>query len=150
MEGFALFEFEQLTEGERKLIGAAQHATQLSYAPYSNFLVGTSLLLEDGSIVYGANQENASYPLCICSERVALYTKSIQSPDKKILMMVVAAKKEGVFVPAACCGACRQVMIEYEQRQNLEFGVIMQIKPQKWLKCSSASVLVPFQFEFSG
>jgi cytidine deaminase len=145
---FIVNNFEELSDEVKNLIEAAKSATVLAYAPYSSFFVGTSLLLENGALVTGANQENASYPLCMCAERVALYSKSMNYPQIKIVKMVVVACKDEAFVPATCCGACRQVMVEYEQRQAKDFEVIMQIKPQKWLKSRSAAVLVPFQFEF--
>jgi len=148
MEDFVSYDYQDFDNQTKELIEHAKQATHLSYAPYSNFFVGAALLLEGGTIVKGANQENASYPLCMCGERVALYSKSIYYPKLKILKMAVVARKEKGFVPAACCGACRQVMVEFEQRQASEFEVIMEFKPQKWLKCRSAAVLIPFQFEF--
>ncbi len=145
---FSITSYDQLNDEEKNLIKTAKNATTFAYAPYSSFLVGTTLLLENGAMVFGANQENASYPLCMCAERVALYSKSMNYPQFKILKMIVVAHKNDEFVPATCCGACRQVMVEYEQRQAKDFEVIMQIKPQKWLKSRSAAILVPFQFEF--
>lgn len=148
MTAFSVLEYYVLPAEDQYLIEEAKKATQFSYAPYSGFYVGTALLLEDNQIVFGANQENASYPLCMCSERVALYSKSTQYPEKNILKMVVTARKGEQFVPVTCCGACRQVMVEYEKRQKSAFEVIMQISPQKWLKSKSADALIPFQFEF--
>jgi cytidine deaminase len=132
----------------QELIEHAKRATFLSYAPYSNFNVGAALLLSDGVIVQGSNQENISYPLCMCAERVALYAKASFYPLQKIKKMAVIARRGGDFVAAACCGACRQVMVEFEQRQTQDFEVIMQVESPKWLICRSASVLIPFQFEF--
>jgi cytidine deaminase len=148
MADFSVLEYFDLPAEDQHLIAEAIKATQFSYAPYSSFYVGTALLLEDSKVIFGANQENASYPLCICSERVALYSKSMQYPEKNILKMAVTARKGEQIVPATCCGACRQVMVEYEKRQNSAFEVIMQISPQKWLKSKSADDLIPFQFEF--
>jgi cytidine deaminase len=84
----------------------------------------------------------------MCAERVALYNLSIQHPAKQIHKMAVVARKEEEFVPATCCGACRQVMLEFEKRQKCSYEIIMLGADKKWIKCRSASVLIPFQFEF--
>ncbi len=149
MEDFAFYaDLKDLDISDQQLIKRAQEATRFSYAPYSNFFVGAALLLQDGTIVIGANQENVSYPLCMCAERVVLYNMAIQHPAKQILKMTVVARKNEEFVPATCCGACRQVMLEFELRQKRNFEVIMLGADQKWIKCSAVSVLIPFQFEF--
>ncbi len=148
MEDFIFYDYNDLDTQTKNLIEQAKRATYLSYAPYSNFFVGAALLLENGTMVCGANQENASFPLCMCAERVALYTKASQYSAIGIIKMAVVARRDEEFVPAACCGACRQVMVEFEKRQPSAYEVIMQIQPHQWLKCRSAVVLIPFQFEF--
>jgi cytidine deaminase len=148
MDEFLKAHYQDLQPDEHKLVEEAKKATSLAYAPYSNFFVGAALLLQNGAIVLGANQENASYPLCMCAERVALYTKATQYAGNNIAKMAVVARKANYFVPVTCCGACRQVMAEFEQRQQQPFQVIMEIEPQKWVRSSSASGLLPFQFQF--
>src|SRR5690349_17926371 len=85
---------EALDSESKYLIHKAKEATAHSYAPYSKFCVGAAIILDDGTVVTGANQENASYPLCMCAERVALYAVSAMYPDKKILKMAVVAHKK--------------------------------------------------------
>jgi cytidine deaminase len=101
---------------EKELIEVAVDYLQYSHAPYSKFYVGASVLLEDGSIYGGANQENASYPLCMCGERVALYHAAMAQPMKKIRSIAITAKNEKMKLirPVMPCGACRQVILEYE------------------------------------
>jgi cytidine deaminase len=110
--------------------------------------VGAALLLEDGTLVQGANQENASYPLCMCAERVALYSAAVQYPGKKIIKIAVVAHKKNhkELSGATACGACRQVLTEYEARQKSPIAIIMMDK-QKWIKCDSAETLLPLSFD---
>ena len=140
---------EDLDSESKYLVHKAKEATAHSYAPYSKFCVGSAVILEDGTVVTGANQENASYPLCMCAERVALYTVAAQYPGKRIIKMAVVAHKKNhkELVPAASCGACRQVMLEFEQRQHKPMEVIMLGPDEKWVKCPSAVSLLPFSFD---
>jgi cytidine deaminase len=139
---------EDLDSESKYLVHKAKDATLHSYAPYSKFHVGAALMLEDGSIVTGSNQENASYPLCMCAERVALYTAATMHPNKKITKLAVVAHKKNhkELTPATSCGACAQVMLEFETRQNKTFEVIMLGPDDKWLKCGSVSELLPLGF----
>ena len=127
MKGIALFNnLEDLDAESKYLVHKAKEATQLSYSPYSRFQVGAALLLEDGTLVLGANQENASYPLCMCAERVALYAASSQYPGKSIKKIAIVAHKKNhkELSSATACGACRQVMLEFEARQESAMEVI--------------------------
>ena len=95
MKGIALFNnLEDLDAESKYLVHKAKEATQLAYAPYSRFQVGAALLLDDGTLVMGANQENASYPLCMCAERVALYSAATQYPGKSVMKIAVVAHKK--------------------------------------------------------
>ena len=138
-------------EADNPLVHKAKDAMKLSYSPYSKFEVGAALLLDDGTLVMGANQENASYPLCMCAERVALYAATAQFPGKTIRKMAVVARKKNHkdLSSATSCGACRQVMLEFESRQKSEIEVIMLGQDGKWVKCSSVSTLVPLSFDGS-
>jgi cytidine deaminase len=140
---------EDLDSESKYLVHKAKEATAHSYSPYSKFCVGSAVILEDGTVVSGANQENASYPLCMCAERVALYAVTAQFPGKRIMKMAVVAHKKNhkELTPASSCGACRQVMLEFEQRQQKPIEVIMLGPEEKWVKCSSVRSLLPFGFD---
>ncbi|MEC8537149.1 MAG: cytidine deaminase, partial [Bacteroidota bacterium] len=91
-----------------QLIKAAEEAQKKAYAPYSNFLVGAALRLENGEIISGSNQENAAYPSGLCAERTAIFYASSQFPNQKILQMAVSAgsKTKPTKRPIPPCGAC--------------------------------------------
>ena len=116
---YKLYAYEELYIQDRQLIESAKQATQQSYAPYSQFHVGAAVLLEDGTTITGTNQENAAYPSGLCAERTALFYASSAHPDKAIVALAIAAHTKGEFTsnPISPCGACRQVMLEIEQRQ---------------------------------
>src|SRR5258708_16251214 len=139
---------EDLDAESKYLVHKAKEATNHAYAPYSKFYVGAAVILEDSNVVTGANQENVAYPLCMCAERVALYAAASQFPGKKIVKLVVVAHKKNhkELSAATCCGACRQVMVEFEQRQKKSFEVIMLGSDGRWVKCAQAASLVPFNF----
>ena len=92
-----------------QLIKAAEEAQKKAYAPYSNFLVGAALRLENGEIISGSNQENAAYPSGLCAERTAIFYASSQFPNQKILQMAVLAgsKTKPTKRPIPPCGDCR-------------------------------------------
>ena len=137
-----------LDEESKSLMEKANEALQHAYAPYSNFHVATAILLQDGTVVTGTNQENAAYPSGMCAERVALFTIASQHPGKKIKKLLVVARlaNQSEFAPATSCGPCRQVMLEFEQRQGLPFEIIMQSQEHQWIKAASAVSLLPFCF----
>lgn len=139
---------EELDSESKYLVHKAKDATLLSYAPYSKFHVGAALILEDGTIVTGSNQENASYPLCMCAERVALYNAATMHPNKTITKIAVVAHKKShkELTSATSCGACAQVMLEFEHRQEKPMQVVMLAPDGQWLKCSSVSALLPMGF----
>ncbi len=152
MKGFEIFKsLDELDTESKYLIHKAKEAAHHAYAPYSKFHVGAALILEDGTLVTGSNQENASYPLCMCAERVALYAAVSQHPDKKIMKIAIVAHKKNhkELSAAASCGACRQVMTEFEERQSAPIEVIMHHTDSQWIKCPTASSLLPFVFEKS-
>lgn len=130
------------------LLQSARQATQTAYAPYSNFHVGAALLLEDGTIVKGSNQENAAYPSGLCAERTAIFAAGATFPNKKVSMIAVAAKRKGenFFLPANPCGACRQVISEYESKQQQPIKIIMEGGQGKIYICDSINVLLPLKF----
>ena len=139
---------EDLDSESKYLIHRAHEATEHAYAPYSKFQVGAAIMLDDGTFITAANQENAAYPLCMCAERVALYALSALHPGKKIVNMAVAAHKKNhkELSPATACGACRQVMLEFELRQGKPFSVVMLNEEHQWIKASPVKALLPFSF----
>lgn len=141
----------ELTPSEQLLLQAAQNATHHAYAPYSGFLVGAALLLHDGSIHTGNNQENAAYPSGLCAERTALFSFSAMYPDKIMQAIAVTARKqtESEFMGATPCGACRQVMAEYENRQQSPIQILLQVGPDTFYRCASVRDLLPLQFSQS-
>ena len=129
-----IYSLAELPEEESRLMEAAIKATGQSYAPYSKFHVGAAALLEDGTIVTGSNQENAAYPSGLCAERVALFHAGHQYPDMPVVALAIAAATNGRQVESISpCGACRQVLLEAEQRYG---------KPMKVLLCGTKEVVV--------
>jgi cytidine deaminase len=112
-------EFEnivELPEHDQRLLTEARSITALAYAPYSGFHVGAAVLLADGKIVKGNNQENAAYPSGLCAERVALFYANANFPDTAVKTIAISATKNGVLVRETVkpCGSCRQVLAEAE------------------------------------
>lgn len=140
-----------LKKSYQNLIMEAVSALDLSYAPYSKFKVGAALLMDNGKIVPGANQENASYPLCMCAERVALYTSSTLFPDQKIIAIAVTARTETnkILGPIPPCGACRQVIAEYEQRQNQQMDILLKGSSEEIIIYNGIEALLPKSFDGS-
>ena len=132
----------------QKLIKKAEDALQNAYAPYSKFRVAAAILLDNDVVITGTNQENAAYPDGMCAERVALFAMASQHPDRDIKKLVVVAKPDDAkeLSPATCCGSCRQVMLEFEQRQAKTYEVIMQSYDGDWIKAPTAESLLPFSF----
>jgi len=137
-----------LTPAEQATWQAARDATAHAYAPYSGFYVGAALLLADGTIFRGTNQENAAYPSGLCAERTALFGLAASQPDHApIVGMAVAARpRSGDFGPAFPCGACRQVMLEYETRQGQPIPLLLPGRTGTILRFSSLAALLPFNF----
>jgi cytidine deaminase len=108
---------EELPESDQQLLHAALDASHRAYAPYSHFYVGAAVLLDDGTIVLGNNQENAAYPSGLCAERTALFAAGANYPGKRVMKLAIAARSEDFTVdsPIYPCGSCRQVMSEFEQ-----------------------------------
>jgi cytidine deaminase len=137
-----------LTAPEQATWQAARDATAHAYAPYSGFHVGAALLLADGTIFRGTNQENAAYPSGLCAERTALFGLAANQPNHPpIVGMAVAARPaKGDFGPALPCGACRQVMLEFETRQGHAISLLLPSREGTILRFSSLKALMPFNF----
>ena len=123
----AVFEMEELPVEDRELVEAACRVTESSYAPYSHFHVGAAARLSDGTIFVGSNQEAAAFPSGMCAERTTLYAALAQHPDQKVLALAIAAQTCGHFLedPITPCGACRQVMLETEDRLGQDIRVLL-------------------------
>ena len=149
MKDFTFYENIDGLDAESKyLTHKAKEATGHAYAPYSKFHVGAAVLLEDGTVITGTNQENAAYPSGMCAERVALYAAISAHPNAVISKIAVVArhKNSKELTPATSCGPCRQVMLEFESRQHKLMEVIMLNAEHRWVKASSAASLLPFSF----
>ncbi|MDQ2656052.1 MAG: cytidine deaminase [Bacteroidota bacterium] len=139
---------EDLDPESRYLAHKARDAAGHAYAPYSKFQVGAAVLTDEGVIITGSNQENAAYPSGMCAERVALYSALAQHPEAIITKIAVIARRKGgkEMIPVTPCGACRQVMLEIEIKQDRTLAVIMQSQDHKWVESPSAQALLPFSF----
>ena len=145
---YAELSLADLSADDRLLLDAAIDATDTAYSPYSNFRVGAALLLDDGSIVKGSNQENIAYPSGLCAERTALFAAGVSHPDKAVkTLAIVARNPEGRLVAAFPCGACRQVMAEQQGRQHAPLRVVCYLSDEKILVFENIESLLPFGFE---
>jgi len=119
---------EELTEDEQFLVQKAIESTNNSYAPYSHFHVGAALLLDNGVVLPGCNQENAAFPAGLCAERAAIFAAGAQYPDVPVTTLAIAARDaKGNLTeePVSPCGTCRQVLIETETRQQQPVRILL-------------------------
>ncbi len=143
-----LDDINQLSKADADLLQSAREATGVAYAPYSRFFVGAAALLANGEIIKGTNQENASYPVGICAERVLLGTAATLYPDVAVLAMAVSfnTATEKSNHPISPCGMCRQSLLEYETRFHQPIRLIMSGMEGKVQVVESARQLLPFAF----
>ena len=122
-----LAKLDELAADDQELVQMAMKATDNSYDKYSHFRVGAALLLADGSVVIGANQENAVFPLGLCAERTAIFAAQAQRPDQPILKIAIAAQNANGFManPVSPCGSCRQVILEMEERYEQPIRILL-------------------------
>jgi len=118
---------DELSEEEKSLIQMAKTASSKAYAPYSSFQVGAAVLLDNGEILTGNNQENAAYSSGLCAERVALFYANARFPDAKVLTLAIAAQNMLGFSnqPISPCGSCRQVLLESENRYKSNIRILL-------------------------
>jgi cytidine deaminase len=140
---------EELPTIVKGLMNKAIEAKQNAYAPYSKFKVGAAMLLEDGTIITGNNQENAAYPSGMCAERVAIWKVSSEFPNKKILKLAISASSSAQILkePVAPCGACRQTLSEYEIKQKDKIEVYFMGEVGEIIKTESVLDLLPIAFD---
>lgn len=139
---------EELGKEDRALFDEAISAMDTAYAPYSKFQVGAAIMLENGIVVRGSNQENIAYPSGLCAERVALFAASSQYPGVKMLSLAVATTTVGTDSEATVspCGSCRQVMVEYERIQTPSLRVLTGAATGVIDIFESATALLPLAF----
>jgi cytidine deaminase len=140
----------ELSDIEKTLFNRAKQARENAYAPYSNFLVGCAILLENGEIYSGNNQENAAFPSGLCAERTTLFWVSANFPNEKIeKIFVVGGPRESHEKNPAIppCGACRQSLIEYETKQGQDIDLYFSSMNEEVVKVYSIKDLLPFYFD---
>jgi cytidine deaminase len=139
----------ELTDTDQELLKQARSAADKAYAPYSNFHVGAALLLKNGKIITGNNQENVAYPSGLCAERVAIYAAGAAYPDSAIDTIAVTCKSKAFEVnePLSPCGACRQAIAEYETRHKTNIRILLAGEKGIIRMVESISDLLPFMFK---
>jgi cytidine deaminase len=140
---------KELNIHDQELLTAARQASKLAYAPYSQFYVGAAILLSDGQVYSGNNQENAAYPSGLCAERVAVFSASSQNPGMAIQSIAIVANSNhfNVFHPITPCGGCRQVLAEYEAISGVPMRILMQGNSGSVWVVEGISNLLPLMFQ---
>ena len=147
---FSVFDSkEELPADLLDLINQAIEIRKKAYAPYSKFRVGCAIVLDNGKIVLGSNQENAAYPSGLCAERVAIFQAGAIYPDAKILKMAISATSDEkpVLTPIPPCGGCRQSISEYEFKQETPIEIYFMGESGEVYKSDSLKNLLPFMFD---
>ena len=141
-------QYKELNEQDRMLIDAARRSNQTSYAPYSHFHVGAAILLDNGEVVTGSNQENVAFPSGLCAERTAAFYAHAHYPEAKFMTIAVAARGtdgQEIPYPIAPCGACRQSLLEYETLAGHDVKVLLAGKSEIFI-IPSIRALLPVTF----
>lgn len=147
---FSVFETVlELPNDIQNLMTQAIAIRKNAYAPYSKFKVGAALLLDNGQLVLGSNQENAAYPSGLCAERVAIFQAGAIYPDAKILKMAITAASDNnqTTAPIPPCGSCRQSIAEYEIKQDFPIEIYFMGEIGIIYKSDSLKNLLPFMFD---
>jgi len=138
---------EKLDDKEQYLVSKAKAAAGKAYAPYSGFHVGAAVLLENGEIFTGSNQENVAFPSGLCAERTAIFAASAQFPEVPARTIVITALNKGHYIsnPLAPCGACRQVLLQSQIRHNNNLKIILFAESKSYIFDDVVSLLpLPF------
>ena len=147
---FKVFDsIQDLPNDIQNLMLEAVEIRKNAYAPYSKFKVGVAILLDNGKIVLGSNQENAAYPSGLCAERVAIFYAGANYPEAKILKMAITAASDSyqTSTPIPPCGSCRQSIAEYEIRQETRIEIYFMGEIGAIYKSESLKNLLPFMFD---
>ncbi len=143
-------DISELPAADASLLEEARKVTQKAYAPYSNFFVGAAAILNNGQKVFGTNQENASYPVGICAERVLLSSAAMLQTDEPIKTIAISYNNLSgngeSNRPVSPCGMCRQSLAEYEERVKQPIRLILAGMEGKVLVIESVKQLLPFSF----
>lgn len=139
---------KDMTKKDAALLLEAQKMVKSAYAPYSEFHVGAAILLENGKIVTGNNQENAAYPSGLCAERVAIFYAGAQYPNVKVKTIAISVKSKNIVIkePLSPCGGCRQVIAEYENKFGEPIRIIMMGEKGPIYIAKSIESLLPLMF----
>jgi cytidine deaminase len=139
---------DELPASDQQLVKDAKALAKTAYAPYSGFRVASVALMSDGSIVRGTNQENASYPIGLCAERVLLAAASSVAPGQSIQTIAITYESDTVdtSAPVAPCGICRQSLLEFESRFGQPMRVLLAAD-QEIVEFESVSLLLPLGFK---
>ncbi len=139
---------DDLPKEDKELLAAAKKAVKSAYAPYSHFNVGAAVLLQNGKVVIGNNQENAAYPSGLCAERVALFYANAKYPNVGVKTIAVSVKTDHQIInePVSPCGSCRQVIAEYENLFKSPIRIIMSGETGQIIISDSIANLLPFMF----
>ncbi len=137
-----------LGQADMNLMELAESSLKDAYAVYSHYRVGAALILSNGKVITGNNQENAAYPSGLCAERVAMFYAKSQYPGESIEAIAISAKADTFTIrdAVAPCGACRQVMAEYEIQQKSPIRVVMKGETGPVLAVDSIEALLPLMF----
>ena len=147
---FNVFEsIQELPIDIQNLMQEAIAIRKTAYAPYSNFKVGAAILLDNGKVILGSNQENAAYPSGLCAERVAVFHAGAVYPEAKIVKMAISAASTIATTnqPIPPCGACRQSIAEYEIKQNTPIEIYFMGEIGAIYKSDSLKNLLPLLFD---
>lgn len=141
-------DIKELNDEERALIENARQATFRSYAPYSKFKVGAAILLDNGEIITGSNQENVAYPSGTCAERTACFYAHSEYPEVGFKAIAIAARNESetfIELPISPCGSCRQALLEYEMLSKHDIAIYLCGKDKVYI-LPSVKWLLPLAF----
>lgn len=143
--------FEELSQSERDYMNQAIEIRKKAYAPYSKFLVGAAIVLDNGVVLQGSNQENAAYPSGLCAERVTIFYAGANYPNNKIVKLFISASPSDRDSenPIPPCGSCRQAIAEYEIKQDLPIEIYFMGAKGEIFKSNSLKNLLPFMFDKS-
>ncbi len=147
---FSVFDtIQELPKDIQSLMDQAIEIRKKAYAPYSKFRVGAAILLDNGKIILGSNQENAAYPSGLCAERVAIFYVGSNYPEAKITAMAISAASDSnkTKAPIPPCGSCRQAIAEYEIKQETPIEIYFMGEIGQIYKSESLKNLLPFMFD---
>lgn len=143
--------FEELSQSEKEFMNQAIEIRKKAYAPYSKFQVGAAIVLDNGLVLQGSNQENAAYPSGLCAERVVIFYAGANYPNNKIVKLFISAtpSDRDSENPIPPCGSCRQSIAEYEIKQDLPIEIYFMGAKGAVYKSDSLKNLLPFMFDKS-